>query len=84
MGKVKAFVPKWLYDSIDGTKNSLWLQQHPSDKKFAKCSICPKPNQFSITNGYKTVRQHFDTAKHQENLEGCQRDPRFKQVSRLY
>ena len=77
------FNMSWLNDSIDGTKNALWLKRNPSEIGLGMCTICPKPNTFNIKQGYKSVRQHFNTKKHQENLVACQTDPSFKQVMKI-
>ena len=59
---------------------SLWLLPDPNNKDRACCSLCPKPNSFSITEGFKSVNHHYSTAKHKENLKSAQQNPEFKQV----
>ena len=78
--KVARFLPVWLDRTIDGHRVSLWLLPDPNDKGRACCSLCPKPNSFSITEGFKSVNQHYSTAKHKENLKSAQQNPEFKQV----
>ena len=78
--KVARFLSSWLDMTLDGQKVSRWLKPDPEDKSRATCLFCPSPNTFSITEGWKAVRQHNKTAKHMENMEASQRNPEFKQV----
>jgi hypothetical protein len=78
--KVAMFLPKWLDKSIDGEKVSRWLTPDLMDKTRAMCLLCPSPNSFSITEGWRAVKQHNTTKKHVENMEVSQRNPDFRQV----
>ena len=80
---VKAFQQSWFQESLDGVKNSHWLERDPKDIGRAACSICPKPSSFSISQGSKALKQHSETKKHQENLEKSRRDPTFEQVKNI-
>ena len=78
--KVVRFLSSWLDNSIEGHKVSMWLRPDSTDKSRAICSFCPSPNSFSINEGWKAVKQHSTTAKHQENLRASQTNPEFRQV----
>lgn len=78
--KVAKFLPAWLDMSIDGEKVSRWLTPDPKDKTRAMCLLCPSPNSFSITEGWKAVKQHNSTRKHSDNMEASQKNPEFRQV----
>ena len=81
--KVAQFIPGWLERSIDGQRVAMWLQPDPDKKDRATCTLCPKPNSFSINEGWKSVTQHNSTAKHKTNLAASQQNPDFKQVHLL-
>ena len=78
--KVSSFIPGWLDKAIDGNKVSVWLKPDPEKKGKATCTLCPAPNSFSINEGWKAIKQHSDTNKHQENLNASQTNPEFHQV----
>ena len=78
--KVSSFIPGWMDKAIDGNKVSVWLKPDPEKKGKAICTLCPAPNSFSINEGWKAIKQHSDTNKHQENLNASQTNPEFHQV----
>ena len=55
-----------------------WQTPDPKDSARSMCLLCPSPNSFSITEGWKAVNQHKATRKHAENLKVSQRNPDFK------
>ena len=78
--KVKSFLSGWLQDSIDGQKAGAWLKPDSQDSGRGICTVCPAPNSFSINQGWKSVKQHFCTKMHQDNMKSAQTNPEFRQV----
>jgi len=65
--RVTKFLPSWLDMSIRGQSVSTWLIPDPENIHQAMCTLCPGNIMFSITKGWKDVKQHYKTVKHQEN-----------------
>ena len=65
--KVARFLPSWLDMTIQGQSVSTWLAPDPETMSRAICTLCPNNSTFSINEGWKAVKQHYKTVKHQEN-----------------
>ena len=66
--KVAKFLPKWLSMTIQGVLLSTWLAPDPANTSRAMCTMCPKNPTFSINDGRKAIKQHYNTSKHQESV----------------
>jgi len=67
--KVAKFKPSWLDMTIQGQSVATWLAPDSENMQRASCTLCRNDVTFNINEGWKAVKQHYKTAKHQESLD---------------